>query len=117
MKRLLVVAVLLVTAVFALSGCEAARYEQEELDQITQAGMEMMRSWLDENMPEAQIENCEALRLRSFDHTLYLSDYADGIIVYKGEKFPLPSIPLPGRCILITGSRNGTVRSGRICVR
>ena len=47
---------------------------------------EMMRAWLDENMPEAEIENCEALSLWSYDHAIYLTDYVRGNILHKGEK-------------------------------
>ena len=77
---------LIVAIVFGLAGCTGEAYTQEEMDQITQTGMEMMRAWLDENMPEAEIEKCEALSLWSYDHTTYLTDYVSGSILYEGEK-------------------------------
>ena len=85
-KTLLCMCVVLIAVmVFCLAGCTRAAYTQEEMDQITQKGMEMMRAWLDENMPEAEIENCEALSLWSYDHAMYLTDYVRGNILHKGE--------------------------------
>ena len=88
MKRTLfcICVVLIAVMVFGLTGCTREAYTQEETDQITQKGMEMMRAWLDENMPEAEIENCEALSLWSYDHAMYLTDYTRGNILHKGEK-------------------------------
>ena len=88
MKRTLLCmcVVLIAVMVFGLAGCTREAYTQEEMDKITQKGMEMMRAWLDENMPEAEIENCEALSLWSYDHAMYLTDYVRGNILHKGEK-------------------------------
>ena len=88
MKRALLCmcVVLIAVLVFVLAGCTREAYTQEEMDQITQKGMEMMRAWLGENMPEAEIENCEALSLWSYDHAIYLTDYASGNILLKGER-------------------------------
>ena len=88
MKRALLCmcVVLMAVTVFGLAGCTREAYTQEEMDQITQLGVEMMRAWLDENMPEAEIESCEAFSLWSYDHALYLTDYAQGNILYKGEE-------------------------------
>ena len=86
-KTLLCMCVVLIAVmVFGLAGCTREAYTQEEMDQITHKGMEMMRAWLDENMPEAEIENCEALSLWSYDHAMYLTDYVRGNILHKGEK-------------------------------
>ena len=99
MKRTLlyVCVVLVVVIIFGLAGCTREAYTQEEMDQITQKGMEMMRAWLDENMPEAEIENGEALSLWSYDHAVYLTDYVSGIILYKGEKMPFTIHTITGQ--------------------
>ena len=110
-KTLLCMCVVLIAVmVFSLAGCTRETYTQEQMDRITQKGMEMMRAWLDENMPEAEIENCEALSLWSYDHAMYLTDYVSGNILHKGEKYNFPSILLPGRCTLTISSRNLPMR-------
>lgn len=88
MKRtvLCMCVVLMAVIVFGLAGCTREAYTQEEMDQITQLGTEMMCVWLAENMPQAEIESCEALSLWSYDHAMYLTDYAQGNILHKGEK-------------------------------
>lgn len=84
-KSFYVCVVLIAVMMLGLAGCTRESYGQEEMDQITQKGMEMMGAWLEENMPEAEIENCEALSLWSYDHAVYLTDYVSGNILHKGE--------------------------------
>ena len=58
--------VILLAVLLCLSGCYPLRpmYEQEDADQITQKGTELMQGWLNKNMPGAELRECTADRLR-----------------------------------------------------
>lgn len=57
--------VILLAVLLCLSGCYPLRpmYEQEDADQITQKGTELMQGWLNKNMPGAELRECTADRL------------------------------------------------------
>ena len=80
--------VILLAVLLCLSGCYPLRpmYEQEDADQITQKGTELMQGWLNKNMPGAELRECTADRLMwRGDGNEYLTGYAYGSIEDKDK--------------------------------
>ncbi|MBQ7534356.1 MAG: hypothetical protein IJT43_01915 [Stomatobaculum sp.] len=78
MKKISVFLILLLAAVLTLSGCDQEQYTEEEEKQVTEKGTEMMQAWLSENVPDAELEKCEAFIDRVIGGRYYLTDYASG---------------------------------------
>ena len=88
MKKMIKMFAVLLASVVCLSGCfmPKAMYEQADADRVTAKGNEMMRAWLAENMPDAELTECDAyIVMPLYDGNEYLSDYASGYI-RTGEK-------------------------------
>ena len=82
MKRILYFVILLI--VFSLtSGCYplSPNYSQQDAELISQKGSVLMKEWLEKNMPDAQLRECNADSLMSMvDGNKYLTGYAYGSI-------------------------------------
>lgn len=79
MKKLLIFIALVFSMTVCLSGCYPNKemFEQENADRVTAKGIEMMQVWLDENMPDAKLEECSAfISWTSYDGNRYLTDYS-----------------------------------------
>ena len=88
MKKLLIFIALVFSLVICLSGCYPNKemFEQENADRVTAKGVEMMQVWLDENMPDAKLEECTAfISWTNYDGNRYLTDYASGTIRHNGK--------------------------------
>ena len=85
MRKLFSFIVLVLALGICFVGCE--HYEQEDADRITEKGNDLMRLWLDEHMPDAEITECSAFtqNIRYSSH-VYLTDYATGQICKDGEE-------------------------------
>ena len=82
--RLLLFALVPVMCIF-FSGC--THYTQEDADRITAKGTEMMQTWLDTNMPGAEIKECSAfINNMKYTSREYLFDYAVGRITLDGKE-------------------------------
>ena len=53
MKHRLLLMTLVLVMISCLTACK--HYEQHDADRITAKGTEMMQTWLDENMPDAEM--------------------------------------------------------------
>jgi len=88
MKKSGLIAVLLTLGI-CFSGCyqNEPMYEQEDADKIAAQGSEMMQEWLDDNMPDAKLEECKAhIAWTRYDGNNYLTDYASGTISLDDEQ-------------------------------
>ena len=96
MKKILYFVILLI--VFSLtSGCYplSPNYSQQDAELISQKGSALMKEWLEKNMPDAQLRECNADSLMSMvDGNKYLTGYAYGSIEDKDK-----IIQIPQRCI------------------
>ena len=89
MKKLFMFILSVLTLTICLSGCYPNKkmYHQEDADKVTAKGTEMMQVWLDENMPDATLEECTAfIAWTNYDGNKYLTDYASGQISQNGKK-------------------------------
>lgn len=89
MKKLLIFILSVLTLTICLSGCYPNKkmYDQEDADKVSAKGTEMMQVWLDENMPDATLEECTAfIAWTNYDGNKYLTDYASGQISQNGKK-------------------------------
>ncbi len=89
MKKLFLFIALVMALGVCLSGCYLMKemYSPEDSDRVAAKGTEMMQVWLDENMPDAKLEDCTAfIAWTRFDGNNYLTDYASGQISQNGEK-------------------------------
>lgn len=89
MKKLLIFILSVLTLTICLSGCYLNKkmYHQEDAGKVTAKGTEMMQVWLDENMPDATLEECTAfIAWTNYDGNKYLTDYAFGQISQNGKK-------------------------------
>lgn len=89
MKKLLIFILSVLTLTICLSGCYPIMkmYDQEDADKVTAKGTEMMQVWLDENMPDATLEECTAfIAGTNYNGNKYLTDYASGQISQNGKK-------------------------------
>lgn len=88
MKKLFTHLIIVLTLVFSLSGCYLNKpmYNQEDADSVTSKGTEMMQAWLDENMPDAKLEECTAfIAWTNYDGNNHLTDYASGKLSQNGK--------------------------------
>ena len=87
MNKRLVFITLTLAALICLAGCDNDHYEQGDADLITEKGAEMMRTWLDEHMPDAEMTECSAF-IQNIAYTSheYLTDYAAGRFRLDGEE-------------------------------
>ncbi|MBQ3077897.1 MAG: hypothetical protein IJC43_08565, partial [Clostridia bacterium] len=70
-----------------LAGCHHDPVEQEDAERIAEKGAEMMQTWLDEQMPDAEMTECAAfLQNIAYTGREYLTDYATGRIRVDGEE-------------------------------
>ena len=87
MKIILYFVILLI--VFPLtSGCYplSPNYSQQDAELISQKGSALMKEWLEKNMPDAQLRECNADSLMSMvDGNKYLTGYAYGSIEDKDK--------------------------------
>ena len=87
MKKILYFVILLIA--FSLtSGCYplSPNYSQQDAELISQKGSELMKEWLEKNMPDAQLRECNADSLMSMvDGNKYLTGYAYGSIQDKDK--------------------------------
>ena len=77
-KRILVTAFIVLICV-CLFGCYPNKpmYNQEDANSVASKGAEMMQAWLDENMTDAKLEECDAfIAWTNYDGNNYLTDYA-----------------------------------------
>lgn len=89
MKKLFTHIIIVLTLVFSLSGCYPNKpmYNQEDANSVTSKGAEMMQAWLDENMTDAKLEECEAfITWTNYDGNNYLTDYASGKLSKNGKQ-------------------------------
>jgi len=88
MKKRILCGIAAFVVFFCLSGCFSAeeKYDTEAADQIAAKGAALMETWLEENMPDAELEACTAfLQERHYGRETYLTDYACGQI-RRGEE-------------------------------
>jgi len=88
MKKLFTYIIIVLPLVFSLSGCYLNKpmYNQEDADSVTSKGTEMMQAWLDENMPDAKLEECTAfIAWTNYDGNNHLTDYASGKLSQNGK--------------------------------
>jgi len=89
MKKLCIFLAFLLTLSACSSGCyiQKQKYSQEDADAVSEKGTAMMQLWLDENMPDAVLDECEAyIASAAYNRVLYLTDYASGYITHNGSK-------------------------------
>nr|MBQ4318031.1 hypothetical protein [Clostridia bacterium] len=89
MKKLCIFLAFLLTLSACSSGCyiQKQKYSQEDADAVSEKGTVMMQLWLDENMPDAVLDECEAyIASAAYNRVLYLTDYASGYITHNGSK-------------------------------
>lgn len=87
MNKRLVFITLTLAALICLAGCDNDHYEQGDADLITEKGAEMMRTWLDEHMPDAEMTECSAfIQNIAYTSQEYLTDYATGRFRLDGEE-------------------------------
>ena len=60
MKKTRLLLLLLCAAVLCLTGCDEKKPSAEEQKAAASKGEELMKTWLGENMPGAELENCKA---------------------------------------------------------
>ena len=73
----------LFVSVVCLTGCfmPKSMYEQADAEQVAANGREIMQAWLAENMPDAELTECEAYMVNPLrGRGEYLTDYAEGYI-------------------------------------
>jgi len=68
-----------------LAGCK--QYEQDNAEHISEKGAEMMQTWLNDNMPDAEMTECSAfIQNLKYSGREYLTDYAVGQLSLHGEQ-------------------------------
>ena len=88
MRKRVMLFLLILAVAACLSGCyqNEEMYEQENANRVASRGTEMMQDWLDENMPDATLEDCTAVTAWTrYDGNNYLTEYASGQISRNGE--------------------------------
>ena len=86
MKKTHLLLMLLCAAVLSLTGCDEKKPSAEEEKAAALKGEEMMRTWLSENMPGAELESCDVYVDYVPGGKNYMTDYACGSILKDGEK-------------------------------
>lgn len=89
MRKLFCCILLVLTALLCLSGCYPMKdmYKPEDADRTSAEGSRMMQAWLEENMPDAQLDECTAyVAWTHYDGNNYLTDYASGQISHDGKQ-------------------------------
>ena len=86
MKKNHLLLLLLCAAVLSLTGCDEKKPSAEEEQAAASKGEELMRTWLGENMPGAELESCDMYVDYVPGGKHYITDYACGSILRDGEK-------------------------------
>ena len=79
---------LLLTAALCLTGCDEKKPSGAEEKAVASKGEELMRAWISENMPGAELESCDVYVDYVPGGKQYMTDYACGSILKDGEKTP-----------------------------
>ncbi|MBQ7114599.1 MAG: hypothetical protein IJO10_10230 [Clostridia bacterium] len=88
MRTALIGFAVLLAVIACFSGCYPPEpaYGQQDADRISETGAELMRAWLNENMPGAVLRECTAAtEMWKEDRSVYLTGYASGSIEVSGE--------------------------------
>lgn len=84
MKRHVLCLLLMLIMSINLVSCD--NYEHEDATYITEKGTEMMQTWIDKNMPDAEIVECSAfINNIAYTRQEYLFDYVIGCLKHNGE--------------------------------
>ena len=86
MKKTHLLLLLLCAAVLSLTGCDEKKPSAEDEQAAASKGEELMRTWIGENMPGAELESCDMYVDYVPGGKHYMTDYACGSILKEGEK-------------------------------